>query len=323
MIISPIHLRNMMCHAAFAGMITIGMLLIAGCGAGNGDTTILSSGTTQSQLYVSSNGSDELLVYGNANDVSGNTTPNRVVSGGLTALNSPRGIAVDMARNQIYVANSSDNAILVFNNTRTMSGNIAPVRMIAGVAMTLSGPSALSFDVFNDQLYVANTADNSILVFDNVSMASGDVPPSRTLKGVATLLNAPYGVFVDTTRNKMYVINGGLIGAGANSILVFDGAMTVSGNSSPARTISGAATTMNSPSGGALDVLQDRLYVANTGSSSILIFNAISTISGNKAPDRALAGVRTALNQPRDLYLDLTGDRLYVANAGGDIDLDV
>ena len=65
-------------------------------------------------------------------------------------------------------------------------------------------------------------------------------------------------------------------------------------------------------------MFQDRLYVANAGSDSILIFNAISTISGNKAPDRALTGVLTALDQPRDLYFDLAGDRLYVANAGTD-----
>jgi hypothetical protein len=48
-----------------------------------------------------------------------------------------------------------------------------------------------------------------------------------------------------------------------------------------------------------------------------LVFNAISTVSGNIAPNRTLAGVLTGLNQPRDLYLDLTGDRLYVANAVG------
>lgn len=298
---------------ALAGAILYLSLVLSGCGGGDGDSPWSWSTGSGSQLYVSGNDGDWLLSYNNANTVSGIVPPNRTVTGGNTLFNGPRGIAVDMARNQLYVANHGDNSILVFNNVRTLTGDIAPGRTIAGAATTLSGPSALFFDLFNDRLYVVNSTDNSILVFDNASTADGDVPPGRTLKGVATLLNAPSGVFVDITRNKMYVINDG-----SNSVLVFDAAATASGNAAPDRTISGANTTLNGPSGGALDVFQDRLYVANAGADSILVFNAISTISGNKAPDRALTGVLTALDQPRDLFFDLAGDRLYVANGGAD-----
>ncbi|MDH3311011.1 MAG: beta-propeller fold lactonase family protein [Gammaproteobacteria bacterium] len=303
-----------------AGAILFLSLVLSGCGgAGTGGATPWSWSTgSESQLYVSGSNGDWLLSYNNAITVSGNVPPNRTVTGGNTLFNGPRGIAVDMARHQLYVANHGGNNILVFNNVRTLTGNIAPGRTIAGAATTLSGPSALFFDIFSDRLYVANTTDNSILVFENASTTAGNVIPSRTLKGMTTTLNAPSGVFVDITRNKLYVINGGTIGTGANSILVFDNAATVAGNTAPAHTISGGSTTLNSPSGGALDVFQDRLYVSNTGSDSILVFNDIATISGNKAPDRALTGVLTALDQPRDLYFDLAGDRLYVANAGTD-----
>lgn len=303
-----------------AGAILMLPLVFSGCGGGGAGVATLWSWSTgsESQLYVSDSNGDWLLSYNNANTVFGTASPNRTLAGGNTLFNRPRGIAVDMARNQLYVANHGGNNILVFTNVRTLTGDIAPSRTIAGAATTLSSPSTLFFDIFNDRLYVANTADNSILVFDNASTAVGNVTPSRTLKGVTTTLNAPSGVFVDITRNKLYVINGGTIGTGANSLLVFENATTVVGNTAPARTISGGSTTLNSPSGGALDVFQDRLYVANAGSDSILVFNAISTISGNKAPDRALTGVLTALDQPRDLYFDLAGDRLYVANAGTD-----
>ncbi len=303
-------LRRGLRFLAMSGLMSIGILTIIGSG-GDG-TAVPGSAAIASYLYVSGNGSNTLLSYNDANSVSGSTAASRTVTGGLTTLNAPRGITVDMTRNQMYVANTAADAILVFNSTRSATGNIAPNRTIAGAATTLSDPSALFFDVFNDRLYVANTAANAILIFDNASTANGNVAPSRTLTGVATTLSAPYGVFVDITRNKLYVIN-----SGVDSILVFNNAAAVSGNTAPSRTISGAATTMSGPSGGALDMLQDRLYVANTGSNSILVFNAISTASGNIAPNRTLAGVLTGLNQPRDLYLDLAGDRLYVANAVG------
>jgi DNA-binding beta-propeller fold protein YncE len=308
--VRPNPLRSVFRYLATSGLTVIGMLAIIGSG-GEG-TAVPGSTSIASHLYVSGNGNDTLLAYSDANNVSGSTAASRTVTGGLTTLNAPRGIAVDMVRNQIYVANTGADAILVFNSTRSATGNIAPNRTITGAATTLSGPSALFFDVVNDRLYVANTAANTILMFNNASTANGNVVPSRTLVGTATTLNAPYGVFVDITRNKLYVINGG-----ADSILGFNNAAMASGNTAPNRTISGVATTMSGPSGGALDMLQDRLYVANTGSNSILVFNAISTTSGNIAPNRTIAGVLTGLNQPRDLYLDPAGDRLYVANAVG------
>jgi DNA-binding beta-propeller fold protein YncE len=85
---------------------------------------------TNSQLYISGNSNSTLLSYNDANTVSGGTVANRIVAGGLTTLSAPRGIAVDMARNQIYVANFGNNTILVFDDARTVTGGVAPNRTI-------------------------------------------------------------------------------------------------------------------------------------------------------------------------------------------------
>jgi DNA-binding beta-propeller fold protein YncE len=85
---------------------------------------------TNSQLYISGNSNSTLLSYNDANTVSGGTVANRFVAGGLTTLSTPRGIAVDMARNQIYVANFGNNTILVFDDARTVTGGVAPNRTI-------------------------------------------------------------------------------------------------------------------------------------------------------------------------------------------------
>jgi DNA-binding beta-propeller fold protein YncE len=83
-----------------------------------------------SQLYISGNSDGTLLSYNDANTVSGSAMANRIVAGGFTTLNAPRGIAVDMARNQIYVTNSGNNSILVFDDARTVTGGTAPSRVI-------------------------------------------------------------------------------------------------------------------------------------------------------------------------------------------------
>ncbi len=168
------------------------------------------------------------------------------------------------------------------------------------------GPTALFIDVINDRLYVANTNGDSILVYDNASLLNGSLAPNRTLVGNLTTMNAPTGIYVDTTRNLLYVANGN------NQILVFSNAATVAGNVAPARSLAG----LSSPDGIFVDISNDRLYVANMGANSVLVFNSASSANGSPAPDRILSGGSSLLNQPRDVFVDTGTDRLYVTNAG-------
>lgn len=288
------------------GLMIFGTLAITACKGGGGGSGASSSVVDNSILYVSgvnANSSSVLLAYNNANSVSGSATANRIVAGGLSALNTPRGIAVDMPRNQIYVANYANNSILVFSGARSISGGIAPDRTIS--AGVLSGPTALFIDAANDRLYVANAGANSILVYDNASTLNGSVTPSRTVAGALTTLNAPSGVSVDTTRNFLYAANG------SNQILVFSNAASVAGNTAPARTIDG----LTSPGGIYVDVMADRLYTVNTGASSVFIYDNASTATSVTPPDRILSGGSSMLNQPRDAFVDAGADRLYITNA--------
>ena len=289
--------------------ILLGALALAGCYGSGGDrgTIVQVSATgTKSQLYVSGNADHRLLIYNDANAVSGSVMPNRVVAGGLTTLFGPRGIAVDMARDQIYVTNYLNDSILVFHNARTVTGDDAPSRMITGAP--LSRPSALFMDMVNNRLYVANTNGNSILIYDNANTLNGGVAPSRTLTGGMTTLSAPTGVYVDITRNLLYVANG------SNQILVFNNAAITPGtiNIAPLRTISISSNT----AGIFVDVMEDRLYVANTGANSLFVFNSASTANSSSIPARTLSGGGSMLSQPRGVFVDLGTDRLYVANAG-------
>lgn len=98
------------------------------------------------------------------------------------------------------------------------------------------------------------------------------------------------------------------------SILHFSGAETQNGNVSPANTINGSATQLSTPQHLLVDTAANRLYVANQGGSSILIFDNVSTLNGNVAPTRVISGNTTRLSAPVDVALDTTNNLLYVAD---------
>lgn len=110
-------------------------------------------------------------------------------------------------------------------------------------------------------------------------------------------------------QGKLYVTNDS-----GNAIVRFENAFTVAGNSAPAAQITGANTHLSSPQRLALDAAADRLFVANLGATSILVFDQISTKTGNIAPSREIVGPTTGLILPVDLAYDKGRDMLYVSD---------
>lgn len=137
------------------------------------------------------------------------------------------------------------------------------------------------------------------------TLGGGGATPTPTPNPTGTPTPTPSS----TPQGKLYVSNGG-----ANSIVRFDQAFTDSGNIVPGATISGANTTLNAPEYIFLDTTADRLFVANNGGISILIFDNISTKNGNVAPERTISGSLTTLTSPSDVSVDKTRDLLYVAD---------
>lgn len=100
-----------------------------------------------------------------------------------------------------------------------------------------------------------------------------------------------------------------------NTLLRFDNAFTASGNATPAATIFGTNTTFSSPAFMTLDAPNDRLYIADNGDLSVVIYDNISTKNGNVAPNRIIAGpLHTTLIGPTDVSLDKVRNLLYVAD---------
>jgi DNA-binding beta-propeller fold protein YncE len=143
-----------------------------------------------------------------ARDASGNTPPLRVIKGPRTQLNWPSHVAIHEARGEIFVANDSDDSVLVFRVTD--SGDVAPTRVIKGPRTAIKNPTGISVDAANGELWVASMGNYAITVFPLT--ASGDVAPLRTIRGgpvggEAQMIGNPGAVGYDRKRQEILVPN--------------------------------------------------------------------------------------------------------------------
>jgi hypothetical protein len=249
----------------------------------------------QVELFVPNAHVPSVTVY--ARTANGNVAPLRTISGAATGLDVPFAVVVDPIADELFVANAT-GSITVY--PRTANGNVAPRRMLGGFT---TGAGAIALDAVNGEIFVS--ASNRILVFPRT--ATGSVPPLRSISGAATGLVSPAGILVDPARNEVVVTNQNQF---VNSVTTFS--RTASGNVAPLRTLSGAATGLNGPSGVALDPVTDQLLVANLTGGSVTAY--ARTASGNTAPLRTLAGVGTGLISPYGLAVDSIHHELFVSD---------
>jgi DNA-binding beta-propeller fold protein YncE len=88
------------------------------------------------------------------------------------------------------------------------------------------------------ELYVANTMENTVLVFRGTD--SGNAAPIRVLKGPKTEIDRPVGVFFDAKNQELFVSNWG----NSRAVVFPQGA---SGDVAPKRRIRTALEGIKSP----------------------------------------------------------------------------
>ena len=266
--------------------------------------------SANNEIFITNSDSsvNSVSVYGA--DDTGNISPQRVISGANTGLQSPSGIYVDTVNNEIEVANTGNDSITVYPRTWNASTlNLAPTRVISGAATGLRGPGGIY--EFNDEIYVTNGPDDSITVYDR-NWNPATPAPKRIIQGPTTGLNTPCGIYVDSS--EIAVVNNG-----NNSITFYDQtADSANGNVYPLRTIKGDRTGISAACGIAVDAVHNEVAVANAGENDITFYSRSSGIQGdeNVYPIRRISGVNAALSQPVGIYLDSVNDEIAVANLG-------
>ena len=194
-------------------------------------------------IYMTIQSDNQIVVYRKQAD--GAEKPLRTIEGNDTQLEDPHGIALDTKNKLIFVSNFG-NADLRAAGGRygkfeppsitvypmEASGNVKPVRIIEGPKALMNWPAHMAFHEERQELFVANDADNSILVFRGSDQ--GDAAPIRVIKGPKTGIKSPPGIALDAKLGELYVAN-----MGTPSVTVFQ--VTANGDVPPVRTIRGAA----------------------------------------------------------------------------------
>lgn len=262
--------------------------------------------TTPSLIYVSSPASNAVYAYPLAGK--GATPPTLTLAGPTTQLSNPEGIAFDAA-GSMYVLNAPSgaaHAITVY--ARDATGDVAPLRVIAGAKTLLDAAYGdIAFDAVGN--IVVHTA-RAVLRFN--AGASGNVAPASLITGI----NPPIanGFAFDPAGN-LYVIGAATVPTDTTgNVLVF--ASGAKGAATPIRSIGGSSTGIINALGVRLDAAGNA-YVLNNDvnrtvwpeASTITMFPAGS--QGNVAPASALTGPDTSLGGAQAFALD-TGGFMYV-----------
>ena len=129
----------------------------------------------------------------------------------------------------------------------------------------------------------------------------------RLLRAASSIVAILLGVGSGTAwaQNELFVANNG-----NNSVTVYT--RTANGDVAPLRTLVGAATGLNGPSGLAVDTVNNELFVANINNNSVTVYAL--TANGNVAPLRTLVGAATAMYMPCGLAVDAVNNELVVAS---------
>ena len=115
---------------------------------------------------------------------------------------------IDERRGELYVANDTGNAVLVFR--ADASGDVAPIRVIQGPNTELDAPGGVFLDTKNNELWVSNYGNHSLNVY--ALTADGNTAPLRRirsgpLESRALMIGNPGAVAYDTKREEILVPN--------------------------------------------------------------------------------------------------------------------
>jgi DNA-binding beta-propeller fold protein YncE len=263
--------------------------------------------------------------------------PKRIIGGLNTKIEFQCGLYIDPVNGDVYAVNNDTvDSLVIFS--RQAIGDVKPDRELH----TPHGTFGIAVDERTKELFLSVQHDNALVVYNKT--ASGLEAPIRVVQGSHTGLADPHGLALDEKRKLLFVTNHGsthdvaprpegqrrrrerdngfplnrddaVPGSGRfvpPSITVY--AKDAKGDAAPLRTIQGSKTQFDWPTGLALDVARNELFVANDGGSSILVFDA--SASGDVAPLRVIKGSKSLVSNPTGVFFDEKNQELWAANFG-------
>jgi DNA-binding beta-propeller fold protein YncE len=281
------------------------------------DTTIVDP--EQHHLYVADASNNRILMFNlNEDNTIGDKTADYLL--GQETMNSddgcgdpgtnlcfPTGIVIDTIYHHLYVADWGHNRVLMYNLDDTNVPVDATPDGVLGQpdlatqdcngdgesAMTLCDPANLALDPILHRLYVADSGNDRILLFnlanDNTPLdveadfvIGDDDFEGTTCTNAGDCLSSPYGIAIDTISHRLYIgdsyDNRVLIYEMTNQNVPVDGSAEavlgqddLEGNSCNQGS-SADEDTLCYPSGIVVDSAGNRIFVADTGNNRVLEF---------------------------------------------------
>ena len=252
--------------------------------------------------------------------------PTRVF-GNLTQLLWPQAIAIDLSRNELFVANGGWPVRIQVFDLDTADGNVAPVRTFTHPDLSMSWPvQAMAVDETSGRLFVAVYGR----LFGFARDATGEATPLSDITGASTTLQTAGTVDleIDAVHQEILVASG-------NFVRVFD--LNATGDVSPLFSYSTGAAV-----GVGYEATTDRvLVVRQGGGQNFLAFNrgvdtpvATAAVPGEPASDLVLYGTSAILaargtsgtvlwtwtgSGGSGFYIDDVGTRIQIARSAGEI----
>ncbi len=266
-------------------------------------------------------------------------------------LNRPFDVLIDTTNHRLFVADFFNYRVVVYNlnNDNTLPDRVADyvlghtdlngTQSSSNQAMLIR-PRALAFDSVNNRLFVSEDGPHRVKVFDlsggitngmNASYVLGQ-PDFDSYSSSITQngFTWPVGLSFDLDNERLFVAN-------SNRIQVFDlsGGITNGMNASYVLgqsdfTSSASADTQNGFNG-VFDVKYDSvnsyLYASENSGNRVKVFDLSGGITNGMNASYVLGqpdfislsanNTQNGLNAPRDIALDQTGNRLFVAERNG------
>jgi DNA-binding beta-propeller fold protein YncE len=318
------------------------------------------------RLFVAEDGNNRVLVFDTTNISNGMNASNVLGQANFTSsgtgttqsgMGNPIGLEFDSVANRLFVGDQSNNRVLVFDTTTITNGMNAS--NVLGQANFTSGGSAttqsglndpevgLSFDSGNNRLYVTDSSNNRIMIFDVAAITNGenavDVLGQTDALGnpsyiTASVLNAhinnsgfntPDGIALDNVNHRLFVIDNSnhrvlVFNLDSSNNLIDHTADFVLGQPDFASS-AGAATQsgMYYPDGLAFDSLHNRLFVADAGNTRALVFDTTTITNGMNASfvlgqpnftSNATATTQSGMDRAFAVIYDAINDRLFVSD---------
>ncbi|MCX6718586.1 MAG: NHL repeat-containing protein [Candidatus Staskawiczbacteria bacterium] len=214
---------------------------------------------------------------------------------------------IDTINHLLFISDTENNCVLVFDlNQDNVLVDYIPDYILGQpdftssdpgtTQSTLNGPTGLAYDPENNKLFVADTKNNRVMIFDTSSITNGENAvnvlgqPNFTSSDPGTdqsSLDSPTALDYDPVNKILFVTD-----TNNNRVVTFDvvpavngeNAVNVLGQSNFTSSNPGAGeSALNNPYALAYNPASRELFVADTNNNRVMVFSVISTNNGEEA----------------------------------------